>query len=206
MGKGDKMKQRTVGIYLFNNVEVLDFAGPFEVFSVTGQKNEEIKGSFDVFTIAKDKKAVVAINGLSINPDYSMKNAPAIDLLVIPGGLGSREVLYDEEALEWIKIRSDEAELVLSVCTGAFILGKIGLLDGLQSTTHHSCFKDLEEIAPETKVIKDTRFVDNGRVITAGGIAAGIDMSLHVVGKLLGESVAMKTANHMEYQYSECYR
>ncbi len=192
------MKKKNVGILLFKDVETLDFAGPFEVFSVTGQREGE--GSFNVFTIAKDKSPVLAINGLSINPHYAMNDCPQIDILIIPGGFGTRALLNEKEYINWILDKSKETSLVLSVCTGSLLLAKAGLLSGLKATTHHECLDLLASLDPSIR-IKRERFTDNGNIITAAGIAAGIDMSLYVVGKLVGEAAAEETAKHMEYPY-----
>ncbi|MDP3386936.1 MAG: DJ-1/PfpI family protein [Eubacteriales bacterium] len=192
------MKKRNVGILLFKDVETLDFAGPFEVFSVTGQR--EGVGSFNVFTIAKDTSPVLAINGLSINPHYAMNDCPHLDILVIPGGFGTRALLNEKYYIDWILEKSKETNLLLSVCTGSLLLAKAGLLSGLKATTHHQCLDLLASLDPSVR-IKRERFVDNGNVITAAGIAAGIDMSLYVVGKLVGQTAAEETAKHMEYPY-----
>lgn len=192
-------KTRSLGILIFEDVEVLDFCGPFEVFSVAGR--QIVPGAFQVFTIAKTLDPVVARNGLSVNPKTTLSEAPQLDLLLIPGGIGTRPLMHDAELLRWIKEHAATAELVLSVCTGALLLAKAGVLEGLSATTHHGAIDLLREVAPNTKVCEDSRFVDNGRVITSAGIAAGIDMSLHVVDKLLGRAHAMATARHMEYPW-----
>jgi transcriptional regulator GlxA family with amidase domain len=188
---------RNVGILIFNDVEVLDFCGPFEVFSVTSPR-----GVFNVFTLAATLDAVLTRGGLSVNPKYTLADAPAIDLLVIPGGLGTRPLMHDAALIGWIRDRSGKAELVLSVCTGALLLGKAGLLDGLSATTHQGAIDLLRETAPQATVCGDRRVVDNGKVITSGGIAAGIDISLHVVERLLGLETAQATAKYMEYPWT----
>ncbi len=192
-------KTRTVGILIFDEVEVLDFCGPFEVFAVTGRQVSA--GAFDVFTIGKTRDAITARNGLSVNPKYALADAPAIDLLLIPGGYGTRPLMHDQPLLEWIGQRAAKAELVLSVCTGALLLAKAGLLAGLSATTHHAALDLLCEVAPGTNVRRDARLVDNGRVITSAGVAAGIDMSFHVVARLLGNDVAQAAAEYIEYPW-----
>ncbi len=192
-------KTRTVGILIFDDVEVLDFCGPFEVFSVAGR--EVAPGAFAVFTIGRSLDRVTARNGLSVNPKTTLDAAPVIDLLLVPGGMGTRPLMHDATLIEWIRQRAAAAELVLSVCTGALLLAKAGVLDGLSATTHHGALDLLRETARHTTVRDDARFVDNGRVITSAGIAAGIDMSLHVVGRLLGMETAVATARHMEYPW-----
>lgn len=192
-------KTRTVGILIFDEVEVLDFCGPFEVFAVTGRQVSA--GAFDAFTIGKTRDAITARNGLSVNPKYALADAPAIDLLLIPGGYGTRPLMHDLSLLEWIGQRAATAELVLSVCTGALLLAKAGLLAGLSATTHHAALDLLCEVAPGTNVRRDVRLVDNGRVITSAGVAAGIDMSFHVVARLLGNEVAQAAAEYIEYPW-----
>jgi len=140
--------------------------------------------------------------GMSVNPKYALADAPAIDLLVVPGGLGTRPLMHDVALIDWIRAQAEKAELVLSVCTGALLLAKAGLLDDLSATTHQSALDLLRETAPRTTVCGDRRVVDNGKVITSGGIAAGIDMSLHVVTRLLGDETAHATARYMEYPWS----
>jgi len=192
------MKKRNTAILIFDDVEVLDFAGPFEVFSVT---NELSDYSFlNVYTVAREKAPVTAKNGLSVNPDYSIDEAPQADILIVPGGSGTRPILQQQDLLTWIKQSAQNADKVLSVCTGALLLAKVGLLDGLKSTTHNSAFELLGEIAPNTEIVRGVRFVDNGKVITAAGISAGIDMSLYVIEMLYGEETAQHTAAYMEYR------
>jgi transcriptional regulator GlxA family with amidase domain len=192
------MKMRTVGIFIFDDVEVLDFCGPFEVFSVAGKRNAE---AFDVFTVAEKPGPISARNGLSVNPTFAFANAPAIDLLLIPGGQGTRPLLERPEVLDWIRRRAETAELVLSVCTGALLLAKIGLLDGLSATTHHAALDELRRHGPRVSVCEDRRLVDNGRIVTSAGVAAGIDMSFHVVARLLGQAAAEETARYIEYPW-----
>jgi len=190
---------RSVGIFIFPDVEVLDFCGPFEVFSVAGR--QIAAGSFKVFTVAQTHDLLLARNGLKVVPEHSFADAPPIDLLLIPGGQGTRPLLNETAVLDWIKQRASTAELVLSVCTGALLLAKCGLLDGMAATTHHGAIDLLRELAPKTEVRSGTRVVDNGRTITSAGVAAGIDMSFHVVAKLLGTETAAKTAEYIEYPW-----
>jgi transcriptional regulator GlxA family with amidase domain len=192
-------KTRKLAILLFNDAEVLDFCGPFEVFSVASRQTDP--PAFDVFTVAEQTDAIIARNGLSVNPDHSLADCPRPDLLLVPGGMGTRQQINNRPLIDWIKRTADDAELVMSVCTGALLLGKAGLLDGLDTTTHHVAFDLLRETVPTATVHEDRRFVDNGRIITSAGIAAGIDMSLHVVERLLGKNVAAATAKHMEYPW-----
>ena len=191
--------RRTVALLLFDEIEVLDFAGPFEVFAVTDELADY--QLFKVVTVAAEKRAIRARNGLSVNPDYAFADCPRPDILIVPGGFGTRALLKNPAVLDWIKTVSAGAEIVASVCTGSVVLGRAGLLDGLKATTHHECFDLLREHAPRTAVVETDRFVDNGRVLTAAGISAGIDLSLHLVTRLHGAGVAQKTARYMEYPW-----
>lgn len=193
------IKTRNLAILLFDDAEVLDFSGPFEVFSVASRQAEP--AAFNVLTVAEKPKAITARNGLSVNPRHTLTDCPKPDLLLVPGGIGTRNELHNKPLIEWIARTAAHAELVLSVCTGALLLGKAGLLDGLETTTHHGAFDLLREIVPTATVHEDRRFVDNGKIITSAGIAAGIDMSLHIVGRLLGGKAATATARHMEYPW-----
>lgn len=190
---------RNVAILLFDEVEVLDFAGPFEVFGVTGRNAPE--KPFNVYTVAEKPGTISARNKLIVTPTYTFANCPKPDILVVPGGYGTRPLLNSPTVLDWIKSISQATELTLSVCTGALLLGKIGLLDGHDSTTHYGSYDLLKEVAPATTVRPGARYVDNGHVVTSAGISAGIDMALHIVARLLGKDTALETAQHMEYDW-----
>src|SRR5215471_2540042 len=191
---------RNLAILIFEDVEVLDFCGPFEVFSVANHFADP--PAFHVFTVAEKPGPVLTRSGLSVNPHHRLPDCPRPDLLLVPGGQGTRREMYNAVLTDWIKARSQEAELVLSVCTGALLLAKAGLLDGLEATTHHGAIDLLRQTAPKTTIHADRRFVDNGKVVCSAGIAAGIDMSLHVIGRLLGREVAKRTAGQMEYRWN----
>ena len=189
---------RNTAILLFDDVEVLDFAGPFEVFSVTGRRQK--LEPFNVYTVAERLGAVTARNGLSVNPAYAIADCPAPDIVVVPGGFGTRREMKNPVMLEWVAQVAKKAELTLSVCTGALVLGAAGVLDGLDATTHFGAMDEIRAIAPNTTVRPDARIVDNGRVVLSAGVSAGIDMSLHVVARLLGVDTARETARYMEYE------
>jgi len=192
--------KRTVAILLFDEIEVLDFAGPFEVFAVTDELSDH--QLFRVVTVAPEQRAIRARNGLSVNPDHALADCPRPDILIVPGGFGTRALLNNQPVLDWIKASNATAEIVASVCTGSIVLGRAGLLDGLKATTHHECFELLRTHAPRTTIVETDRFLDNGRILTAAGISAGIDMSLHLVARLHGAAIAEKTARYMEYHPS----
>ena len=190
--------KKNVAILLFDEIEVLDFAGPFEVFAVTNEPHDH--GAFNVVTFALKPGTIRTRNGLKIVPEFTTDNCPAPHILIVPGGAGTRPLLHQPAFLEWIRVKNRSAEIVMSVCTGALVLAKAGLLDGLRATTHHDCFDLLRELAPRTEVVETERFVDNGKILTSAGISAGIDCALHVVARELGEPAAAATARYMEYR------
>lgn len=190
--------RRHVAILVFDEVEVLDFAGPFEVFGVTDELNGE--QAFHVFTVAETPGTVRTRHGLKLSPTHTLESCPAPHVLVIPGGFGTRALLRRSALLEWVKTRAAQAEIVMSVCTGALVLAQCGLLAGLRVTTHHELLGMLAELAPTATVDPSARFHDNGHILTAAGISAGIDCSLHVVRRLLGPDAARATVAYMEYR------
>ncbi|QGH37040.1 DJ-1/PfpI family protein [Gracilibacillus salitolerans] len=195
------MSQRTVGILLFNEVEVLDFAGPFEVFSLTSTSKTELETKlFNVITISEDGEMIKARNGLKVSPDYNLHNHPALDILVVPGGYGAEEIEINNSSLiEWIKQQYSQVDCMTSVCTGALLLAKAGLLNGRKATTHWMDQDRLEKEFPLVAVQRNVKFVDEDNVITSGGISAGIDMSFHLISRIYGRKVAEETAKRMEY-------
>ena len=191
---------KKLAILIFPEVEVLDFCGPFEVFSVANRFTRP--SAFEVFTVAEKAGPVIARNGLSVNPHFQLDDCPMPDILLVPGGQGTRTEMHNERLIEWIQDQARTAELMLSVCTGALLLARAGLLEGLEATTHHGAIDLLRQTAPNTTVRSDCRYIDNGRVVCSAGIAAGIDMSLHVTARLAGAEVAGKTAEQMEYPWA----
>lgn len=189
---------RNLAIMIFDDVEVLDFCGPFEVFSVANYFSE---AAFNVYLIAPEQRTILARNGLKVIPDYDLATAPTPDILLIPGGWGTRPLIHNPTVINYIQQQAERVERLLSVCTGAYLLAKADLLDGLQATTHHGSFEMLAELAPTAMLVRDVKYVDNGRIVLSGGISAGINMSLYVVGQLMGEEVAQKTAVYMEYDW-----
>ncbi|GGG58891.1 DJ-1/PfpI family protein [Paenibacillus radicis (ex Gao et al. 2016)] len=190
---------RKVAIVVFNQIEALDFAGPYEVFLTSSGGGQD----FQIFTVAPHEGPVVALGGLSLNPAYTIYNCPTPDLIIVPGGPGARTEKNNSTLTEWIASTAATAELVLSVCTGALIIAKADLLEGLNITTHHRAIEELKAAAPASSVIvENKRYVDNGKIILSAGVSAGIDMSLYVVGRLLGAERALRTASLMEYDYN----
>lgn len=200
------MKHHLVGILIFPKVEVLDFAGPYEVFSVT-RLNEERRREeaplFEVKLIAENLEPIEAAGGLRVLPNYGLDNCPPLDVLVVPGGWGTRKEINNQRLIDWIAARGKEVETLSSVCTGSMLLGRAGLLEGLRATTHWRSLDWMRESFPATKVETAMHVVEDGRVFTSAGISAGIDMSLRVVARYYGESVARATARHMEYPFPD---
>lgn len=200
------MERKRIGIVIFDEVEVLDFCGPFEVFSVTRQDEERRRDEpspFEVMLVAEFDRTVTATGGMKVVPDFTFENCPALDILVVPGGLGTRREMKNNAMLSFVVSRSDHVETLASVCTGSLILGNAGLLDGLRATTHWRSLDLMRELFPKVTVDAESHVVDQGRIITSAGISAGIDMALQVVARYCGETVARSTAKHMEYPYPE---
>ncbi len=193
------MNKRNLAILIFDDVEVLDFAAPFEVFAVTSELNNY--EPFNVFLVAKSQRTYKAVNGLQVVPNYEISNCPNPDILVVPGGVGTRTQMNDQKLINWIQKVSEQAELVMSICTGARLLAKAGLLDSLEITTHHEAYDELRQLVPTATVNERKRYIDQDKILTTGGISAGIDGSLYVVDKLLGQEIARKTAIYMEYDW-----
>lgn len=197
--------KRSIAILIFDDVEVLDFAGPYEVFSRTRlvagleSRRSDDSAPFHVFTVASRPGTIDAVGGLTVTPDTTFANAPPIDILCIPGGFGTRALLEDEAVLGWIRKTAARCELVTSVCTGALLLAKAGLLRGAGATTHWSSLATLARLDGTVDVQADVRWVDAGRVVTSAGVAAGIDMAFHLVERLCGREVADETARYIEF-------
>lgn len=194
---GEPCIMRTIGILLFDDVELLDFAGPYEVFSVANELND--LRLFNIFTISETGLAIRSVHGMKVLPDYSIHNCPSIDILVIPGGEGSRKVIGNEGLMEWIQATVEKTEISFSVCSGARVLAKLGLLENKAFTTHHLVVEDVLSLSRGGKANPGKRFVDNGRIMTSAGISAGIDLALYVVEKLHGRLVKENTSAYMEY-------
>jgi transcriptional regulator GlxA family with amidase domain len=197
-----------VGILIFDDVEVLDFAGPFEVFSRTrtvagaDSRRSDDSAPFRTFTVARTRDTITAIGGLQVLPHHSWADAPPIDILVIPGGFGTRALLNDEATLAWIREMAGGSRQVTSVCTGALLLAKTGLLEGKRATTHWAALDVLASIDPTIQVQRDRRVVHDD-VFTSAGVSAGIDMSFTVVEQICGRAVALETAHYIEYPWGK---
>ena len=189
---------RNVAILVFDDIEVLDFAGPHEVFTVAG---DMIRPSpFYVYEVGLTGRPILARGRFQVAPRYSIENCPDPDILVVPGGMGTRPLLKDPRLLAWIATQAERSELLLSVCTGALLLAAAGLLAGLRATTHHGAFEHLALLSPTTTIVEDERFVaTTDRILTSGGISAGIDLSLAVVERILGPKAKATVVEEMEY-------
>lgn len=182
---------KKVAVLIFDGVQIIDFTGPYEVF---GQAN------YDVFTVEKTGKTVVTAMDMTVEPKYSFANSPQPDIVVVPGG-NVIQAQKDEEILNWIRQKASSADKVLSVCNGAYILARTGLLDGLEATTFAALIEGLQKIAPNTKVVSNKRFVDNGKIVTSAGLSSGLDSSLHIIAELKGLGRAQEIATNLEYNW-----
>jgi transcriptional regulator GlxA family with amidase domain len=189
-----------VGILVFGEVEVLDFAGPFEVFSIT---EDETKAKlFRVFTVSQHDALVSARNGFLAKANYTIATAPQIDILIVPGGYGAEKIeINNATILQWIADTAATAEITASVCTGAFLLAKAGVIRKQTATTHWMDLDDLQSQYPDLTVVQGVKYVDNGKTLTSAGISAGIEMSLHLVARLHGIETANRTARRMDYDW-----
>ena len=194
----------TVGILVFDQVEVLDVTGPFEVFSVT-RLNESMRQNepspFRVLLVSEKVEPIHAVGGLRLLPDVSICECPQLDLLVVPGGWGTRREIKNKKLIGWIAERASTTGLVASVCTGSSLLGKAGLLDRREATTHWLAFDFLRKAAPKAKIQMDVRFTLQQPVFTSAGVSSGIDLALRIVSQYFGTNIGIATARYMEYPY-----
>jgi transcriptional regulator GlxA family with amidase domain len=201
----------TVGILIFDQVEVLDVAGPFEVFSITRlneerRQQESSSSPFRILLVSEKLCPVLAIGGLRFTPDVTIDNCPELDLLIVPGGWGTRTEVKNVNLLKWIANRASKNMLTASVCTGSILLGKAGLLDGREATTHWRAFDFLSQSAPNAYIREDVRFTLSDPIFTSAGISAGIDMALLIVSHFFGSKIGQATARQMEYPYPRSNR
>jgi transcriptional regulator GlxA family with amidase domain len=188
---------RSVQVLAFDDMEVLDYAGPYEVFNVAGEQSSP--AAFAVQAVGVSPRPV-GRGGFEVVPVCQYADAPPADILVLPGGKGSRPLMRDQALLAWIAGRAAEVELVLTVCTGALLAAAAGLLDGLPATTHHGAFGELARAAPTATVLRGERFVRSSETLyTSAGVSAGVDLALHVVEVLAGPQVRAATEAEMEW-------
>lgn len=198
MPENNNIPQRhQVGILLFDEVEVMDFAGPFEVLSLA--ENKDKQKLFQVHTLSPDGTLISARNGLQVQPGYSIQNAPALDILIIPGGYGAEEIIiHDATIIDWIREQANQVKLLASICTGALVLAEAGLLNGLEATTHWMDLERLHQDYPEVIVKSGVKFVDAGAIMTSAGISAGIHLALHMVEQWVDIDCARTVIQRME--------
>lgn len=182
---------KKAAILIFPGVQIIDYTGPYEVFGQAG---------FNVYTVALNTTPIRTAMGMNVTPHFDLGDAPKPDVIIIPGG-NVEQTQNSPEVIKWIQDNSKDAQHVLSVCNGAFILAKTGLLDGLSATTYYRFLDMLAEFSPKTKVVNNQRYVDNGKFITTAGLSSGIDGSLYVVSKIMGKARAQSVALNMEYNW-----
>jgi len=188
------MAERTLGVVLFPGFELLDVFGPLEAFG-------NLPGVIEVKTIAAQAGPVVSAQGPRAVADHGFKDAPQLDMLLIPGGIGTRDAIDDRVLLDWLAARSRSAEIVMSVCTGSALLARAGVLDGQRATTNKAFFQWVADQGPKVEWVRQARWVDAGKFVTSSGVSAGIDMALAVVTRLAGRDLAENLARMMEYQW-----
>lgn len=189
---------KRLGIFVFEEVEVLDFAGPFEVFSVAAQFSDY--QLLQVSTFGTSQTPIRTKNGLQVIPDTGLDSLESLDFLVIPGGDGTKKIIQNPGVLASLQSKINSSQWTMSVCSGSRILGKTGFLDHKAYCTHHEVFESMEEIVPTGMPQPQLRFVQSDRKIwTAAGISAGIDLALHLTELTFGKELATLTANYMEY-------
>lgn len=200
------MQRKVVGIVIFPEVEVLDFCGPYEVFAVVRlneARRREEPSPFKVLLVAEQAEAVKISGGMRVIPDCTLADCPRLDILLVPGGWGTRREIDNEKLIDWIALRGRQVETLTSVCTGSMLLGRAGLLDSRRATTHWRSLAWMRETFPAVMVEDNLHVVEDGHILTSAGISAGIDLALKVVGRYYGEVIARATARHMEYRFSE---
>ncbi len=196
----------TVGIVIFDQVEVLDVAGPFEAFSVTRlneERRREQSSPFRILLVSERKGQVSAIGGLRFTPDVTIDDCPALDLLIVPGGWGTRKEVKNNTLLRWIADQAAKTRLTASVCTGSSLLGKAGLLDRREATTHWRAFDFLRDAAPTALIRQDVLFTLDDPIFTSAGVSAGIDLAIRIVSHFFGAKIGQATARQMEYPYPQ---
>ena len=200
-----RLVKKNVGIFIFDLVEVLDFSGPYEVFSCARLEKKSsasilnLPKAFNVFTFSEKKKYISAQGGLKVRSDFMLKNCPSLDILIIPGGIGTRKLLENKKILNWLRLHQN-VDIIASVCTGSLLLAKAGLLEGKNATTHWGALKLLKKISPKTNVVSKNKYVFD-TYYTSAGVATGIDMSLNIIENIFGKTIAKNTAKYIEYKY-----
>jgi putative intracellular protease/amidase len=192
-----KVSVRNLAIFIFDGVQIIDYTGPFEVL---GQAHDGGKKIFNIYTVAEKAGPITTNMGMTVVPKYSFADMPKTDVLVLPGG-DTRAGLANPKVIKWVQDTAANAEYVMSVCNGAFYLGKAGLLDGLSATTFYGLVDELKDATPKAHIVTDQRFVDNGKIITTAGLSSGIDGALHLIEKIVGRGRAQEVALNLEYNW-----
>ncbi|MBT5434373.1 MAG: DJ-1/PfpI family protein [Alphaproteobacteria bacterium] len=193
------MARKTVAIYIFEGFEPLDAVGPFEAF--ISAETADGEAYFDVGMVGQTEAPVAGVGGLLVTSRWSFETMPKVDILLVPGGGGTRALVDQPVIVEWVKQKNNEVELMLSVCTGAQVLAAAGLLAGKKATTHWNTYDWLRRIEPTVEIQEGARWADNGRIVCSSGVSAGIDMALHIIERELGPGLAAHAARSMEYEY-----
>lgn len=193
------IRKRNVAVLLYEHVDGLDFCGAFDVFATASDWGKD----FYTYTVSEKSELVNTISSFTVAPKYNFSDCPKPDILVVPGGIGARTEMNNLELTSWIRRTSENSQIVLSICTGALLLAKANLLSGLKVTTNQRAMDLLVQVAPkDCEILRDVRYVDNGKIVMSAGVTAGMDASLHVVSKLLGEERAVETASRLEYGWN----
>ena len=195
--RAERTAPRNLAIFIFDGVQIIDYTGPFEVL---GQAHDGEQKLFNIYTVAEKAGPITTNMGMTVVPKYSFADMPRADVLLLPGG-NTGQQLANPKVIKWVQDSSAKAEYVMSVCNGAFYLGKAGLLDGLTATTFYGLIDNLKELAPKAHVVSDQRFVDNGKIITTAGLSSGIDGALHLIEKIVGRGRAQEVALNLEYNW-----
>lgn len=186
-----------IGIYLFTDAEELDWVGPWEVLQFWARMWPD--DDVEVFTFARTEGPITGAKGLRVLPDHTLESAPPLDVLVYPGGMGTRAHLGNDELRNWLRALADSGTLMTSVCTGSLVFADAGLLKGRPATTYWAAMEVLGSLDDSIELRPDDRFVDSGEVITAAGVSAGIDMALHLVKRLHSEERAREVRKGIQY-------
>lgn len=200
------MQRLRAGILVFPDVEVLDFCGPFEVLSsvrLHPEHRREEASPFEVVLVAEQPGPVTATGGMKVIPDCTFATCPDLDILIVPGGYGTRVEMRNPKLVEWVQSQASRVATLASVCIGALVLGSAGVLDGLRATTHWQALDLLASSFPAVTVDRTRHFIRQGKVFTSAGVSAGIDLALKLVEAHFGDSVARATARYMEYPYPD---
>ncbi|MBI2423352.1 MAG: DJ-1/PfpI family protein [Candidatus Hydrogenedentes bacterium] len=188
-------RKRRAGVLLFERFETLDACGPMEMFGT-------LPGDFELLTVARESGPVASVHGVRVYADYGFADCPPLDILLVPGGIGSRKELKDPAVLDWLRAQYAAVELMTSVCTGALLLAAAGILDGKRATSNKRVFDEALALSGKVMWIRHARWVEDGNLVTSSGVSAGMDMALAVIERLLGSEKAEFVAQNAEYLWN----